>query len=85
MLKNKADKYYYKTHLLSNKPYQQVNVTFKNKIKQLFCKHTFYYLVREEKNILFYSLKGDTIEIICPKCGKSKGTMLWEYEGMGYK
>lgn len=85
MIISKSDKYYYKTHLLSNKPYQLVDIMFKNKVQQLFCEHKFCYLVREKKGTLFHSLIGDTIEIICPKCGKSKGTMLWEYEGMGYK
>lgn len=77
--------YKYSTHLLTSKPYQEVKVNHQNLIKQLFCKHQFCYLVRTESNSLFFDLRGDTIEHICPKCGNSKGTMLWEYEGMGYK
>ena len=84
-MQRKKDKYIYKFHLLTRFPYEIVNVKFKSFIGRLLCRHEYCYLVREEKNSIIHSLRGDTIEHICYKCGKSKGTMLWEYEGMGYK
>ena len=81
----KSDKYTYKFHLLTMYPYKPIEIHFESIIGQLLCRHEYGYFVREEKNSRFHSLRGDTIEHICYKCGKSKGTMLWEYEGMGYK
>lgn len=81
----KKKKFRYFTNLLSSQPMKEVKINHKNIFKQLVCKHNFIYLVKIDAKTTFFNIKGDTIENICPKCGKSKGTMFWEYEGMGYK
>ena len=82
---DKNKKYEYCKHLLSGEPYKPVQINYKSFISQLFCKHNYQYLVKTVKGDMFVCISGDIIEEICPKCGKSKGTMFWEHEGMGYK
>ena len=85
MGKNLKEKYIYSNNLLMANPYKKVEIKRKNVFQRIICKHDFQYLVRNKKDKLFFNLNGDEIERICPKCGASKGTMFWEYEGMGYK
>ena len=54
----------------------------KNKIKQLFCKHRYVEMIAISP---FKCISGETIYIVCEKCGKVKGSYFREYEGMGYK
>lgn len=56
----------------------------KSKIQQLFCKHE-YVEAKKENNSRFHCITGETIYIVCKKCGKVKGSYFREYEGMGYK
>lgn len=52
--------------------------------KQLFCKHDFqYYKSKEENGVLLVS--GEYRYLCCSKCGKYKGKVFLEYEGMGFK
>lgn len=78
-------KYEYRQNLLMEKPLSKVEINHKSIIGKILCKHSYYNLIRMNKNDIFLNPYGDDIEIICPKCGKSKGIMFWEYEGMGYK
>lgn len=41
----------------------------KKKIKQLFCKHAYFPVVKVEK---FHNLSGDHIYLLCEKCGKTE-------------
>lgn len=82
---NNKYKYKYYTNLTSKEPHKEVKIVHKNKIQQIFCKHTYLNLIREKIGQKYESLSGDEIEIICPKCGKSKGKIFAEYEGIGYK
>lgn len=50
--------------------------------KQLFCKHDFQYYKAKEWN---YVASGEYRYLICSKCGKYKGKVFLEYEGMGFK
>ena len=77
--------YIYSRNLLSVNPCKEVKINKKGYFGRLICNHNYQYLVREEKNQIFSNPNGDVIEQICISCGKSKGTMFWEYEGMGYK
>lgn len=65
--------------------WEEIKITKKNIFKRLFCKHNYNYLIREKSDEIFCNPNGDEIEDICINCGKSQGTMFWEYEGMGYK
>lgn len=80
-----ADKYVYSNNLLMSNPYEKVEIKRKNIFQRIVCNHNFQYLVREKADAIFLNPNGDVIEDICSKCGTSKGTMFWEYEGMGYK
>lgn len=52
------------------------------KLRRLFCKHEFGEFVKNEP---FHCISGETIYIVCKKCGKIKGSYFKEYEGIGYK
>lgn len=80
-----GNRYIYSQNMFMNDPYAIVEINHKNLLGRLFCKHSFCELVREDKTQLFLNPNGDEIEIICPKCGASKGIMFWQYEGNGYK
>ena len=54
----------------------------KDEIKQLFCKHKY---VEMKENSIYKVISGDTIYIVCEKCGKVKASYFRRYEGMGYK
>lgn len=63
-----------------------MEIKTKSKFKQLFCKHE--YLegnLQKKDGIKFTNISGETITVICKKCGKIKGSYFLEYEGMGYK
>lgn len=77
--------YNYSNHALTSTPYKKVDVKFKNKIAQLFCKHQHQLLVMTKKNSMYFNINGDEIAEICPKCGHVNYTVFWEHEGMGYK
>ena len=79
------NKYIYSNNLLKMNPYKKVEIKRKNIFQRIICNHDFQYLVREKADAIFLNPNGDVIEIICPKCGASRGTMFWEHEGMGYK
>lgn len=79
------NKYIYNNNLLMMNPYKKVEIKRKNIFQRIICNHDFQYLVREKADAIFLNPNGDVIEIICPKCGASRGTMFWEHEGMGYK
>lgn len=81
----KENKYSYFNNLLMPNPYAEVKVHFRNPVLRFMCKHTFLDLVRRKNSDIFLDPNGDVIEIICPKCGASRGTMYWEHEGWGYK
>lgn len=77
-------KYKYLTPLNSAKPYERVEVDEKNFIRKLFCKHQYCTLVRREEGDIILITSGDEMVIICPKCGKIKGSFLGKFEGFGY-
>ena len=52
------------------------------KIKQLLCKHEYVEMVKNSK---FQCSSGETVYLVCSKCGHVKGSYFREYEGMGYK
>lgn len=76
-------KYEYMTPLNSTKPYERVEVNKKNFIEKLFCKHQYCTLVRRDKADIFLT-GGDEMVIICPKCGKTKGSFFSRFDGFGY-
>lgn len=55
----------------------------RDRIKGLFCKHK--YIEMKEIPKGFQCISGETIYIVCEKCGKIKGSYFREFEGMGYK
>lgn len=77
-------KYKYMTPLDSANPYERVGVEEKNFIEKLFCKHQYRTLVRREEGDILLITSGDELVIICPKCGKTKGSFLGKFEGFGY-
>lgn len=81
----KSEIYSYHNNLLMSDPMGEVKVNFKNPILRIMCKHTFLELVRWDRKEMFLNPNGDEVEIICPKCGASRGVMFWEHEGWGYK
>lgn len=54
------------------------------KLKQLFCKHEYSEYLKNS-NSPFHCIRGETVYIVCKKCGKVKRSYFREYEGMGYK
>lgn len=54
------------------------------KLKQLFCKHEYSEYLKNS-NSPFHCISGETVYIVCKKCGKVKRSYFREYEGMGYK
>lgn len=54
----------------------------KNFLKRLFCKHEYQYYVDTGCHFLIH---GERRYYICKKCGKYKGSIFCEYEGMGFK
>lgn len=81
----KKQRYTYHNNLLMRNPMKKVDIKFKNKFRQLFCKHAYQYLVENDTTSMWLNPKGDDIVCICTKCGKIKYRMFWEHEGMGYK
>lgn len=77
-------KYEYMTPLNSTKPYERVEVNKKNFIEKLFCKHQYCTLVRRDKGDILLVTSGDEMVIICPKCGKMKGSFFSRFDGFGY-
>lgn len=49
----------------------------KSKIKQLFCKHDYHECRKKEP---FQCLSGESIYIVCEKCGKVKGSYFKKYD-----
>lgn len=54
-----------------------------NKIKQKFCKHDFQWYAEDSRG--FCRINGRMLYLVCTKCGKVNGSVLQEYEGMGFK
>jgi hypothetical protein len=79
------NKYIYRNNLTMPNSYKEVEIKEKNIFQRIICKHDYQYLIREKAGEAFKCISGDTIELICPKCGASRGTTFWEYEGWGYK
>lgn len=77
-------KYEYLLPLNSAKPYERVGVEKKNFIEKLFCKHQYCTLVRRDKGDILLITSGDEMVIICPKCGKTKGSFFSRFDGFGY-
>lgn len=67
------NKYIYSNNLLMMNPYKKVEIKRKNIFQRIICNHDFQYLVREKADAIFLNPNGDVIEIICPKCGASRG------------
>lgn len=78
-------RYTYHNNLLMQNPMKKVDIKFKNKFMQLFCKHDYKYLIENDTTNMFFNPKGDDVVCICPKCGNIAFKMFWEHEGMGYK
>lgn len=62
-------------------------IVYKNKFRQLFCKHDYVTGELQSSNNMyqFHNISGEQITTICVKCGKIKNSYFREYEGMGYK
>ena len=55
-------------------------------VKRLFCKHDFKYYAEQTNDINHILLSnGERRHYVCSKCGKYKGSIFLEYEGMGFK
>lgn len=59
----------------------------KTKVKQLFCKHDYQWMLKRPKNtgIVLYNLRGETRYLVCTKCYHEKDSYFAEYEGAGYR
>lgn len=55
----------------------------KSWFKQLFCKHDFQYFKAKQTGAMLVS--GEYRYLICSKCGKYRGKIFLEYEGMWFK
>lgn len=50
---------------------------------QKFCEHEYGEYTKNDGG--FMCISGETIYIVCKKCGKVRGSYFREYEGRGYK
>lgn len=47
------------------------------KIKQMLCKHEYVEMIKNSK---FQCISGETVYLVCSKCGKVKGSYFKKYD-----